>query len=116
MSTLKNKIPDNAFETGSTNVFADLGMPDAEEKLAKAKLAHQINKIIKHRKLKQVEAAALLGVDQAKISLLNRGRLSDFSVERLMKYLTLLDRDAEIVIKKFRRKHSHGRLSVTWAT
>lgn len=105
---------DNIFELGSENVFADLEMLDAEEKLAKVKLAFQINKIIKQKKLKQVDAAKLLGVDQAKISLLNRGRLSNFSIERLVKYLTLLDQDVEIVVKKSkrRRQHHHGTLSV----
>jgi predicted XRE-type DNA-binding protein len=116
MSTLKSKNIDTTFELGSINVFADLGMPDAEEKLAKAKLAHQINKIIKHKKLKQTEAAKLLNVDQAKISLLNRGRLSDFSIERLVRYLTLLNQDVEIVIKKSKRRSPHhGILSVTYA-
>jgi len=115
MSTLKSKDIDSTFELGSTNVFADLDMPDAEEKLAKAKLAYQINKIIKHKKLKQTEAAKLLEVDQSKISLLNRGRLSDFSIERLVKYLTLLNQDVEIVIKKSKKRCHHGTLSVVYA-
>jgi predicted XRE-type DNA-binding protein len=116
MSTSQpDKVKDN-WEIGSTNVFADLDMPDADEKLAKAELTLKINKILKQRKLKQTQAAKLLGIDQSKISLLNRGRLSDFSIERLVKYLTLLDQDIEIVIKKSRRKHAqHGRLSVVYA-
>src|SRR3990167_6388310 len=107
MNTLKNNSADNFFELGSENVFADLDMPDSEEKLAKAKLALQINKIIKRKKLKQIKAAKLLGIDQAKISLLNRGRLSNFSIERLVRYLTLLDQDVEIVIKKSKRRRPH---------
>lgn len=106
----------NTWEMGSTNVFADLDMPDADEKLAKAELTLKINKILKQRKLKQTQAAKLLGIDQSKISLLNRGRLSDFSIERLVRYLTLLDQDVKIVIKKSRRKHAHhGKLSVVYA-
>ena len=74
------------------------------KKLAKAELVLKINQIIKHKKLKQVDAAKLLGVDQSKISLLSCGRLSDFSIERLVKYLNLLDQDVEIVIKKTKKK------------
>jgi predicted XRE-type DNA-binding protein len=97
-------------------VFADLEMPDADEKLAKAELTLKINQILKHKNLTQKEAAKLLSVDQSKISLLNRGRLSDFSIERLVKYLMLLDQDIEIVVKKTKQKSlQHGRLSVVYA-
>lgn len=87
------------WELGSDNVFSDLGMSDAKEKFAKAQLAMKINEIVKLRKLKQKESAQLLGVDQAKISLLNRGRLSVFSIERLIKFLNLLEQDVEVRIK-----------------
>lgn len=93
-----------SWEKGSTNVFADLDMPDAKEKLAKVELAHKINQILKKKKLKQVKAAELLEVDQSKISLLNRGQLSSFSIERLVKYLNLLHQDVEIVIRQSRKK------------
>lgn len=117
MSTVKKpaKKIAQAWEMGSDNVFADLGMVDAEEKLAKAELAFKINQILKKRKLKQVEAAALLETDQAKISLLNRGRLSSFSIERLVKYLNLLNQDVEIVIKKSKKHSHHGELRVVYA-
>jgi len=92
------------FEESSGNVFADLGLPNPEECLAKADFAIQINKLIKKRKLKQKEAAALLGLDQPKVSALSRGRLSGFSIERLFKLLAILNQDIEIVIK-----HHHGR-------
>jgi predicted XRE-type DNA-binding protein len=117
MMSASKRIKDNeTWEIGSTNVFADLDMPDADEKLAKAELTLKINEIIKHKHLGQKEAAKLLGVDQSKISLLNRGRLSNFSIERLVKYLTLLDRDIEIVVKKTKRRQAlHGRLSVVYA-
>lgn len=115
MNKAKPKQTNDTLEEGSTNVFADLEMLDADEKLAKAELALKINQIIKHKDLTQKEAAKLLGVDQSKVSLLNRGRLSDFSIERLVKYLTLLDQDVEIVVKKTKNKNKrlqHGRLSV----
>lgn len=112
MNISSDKMNDS-WEIGSVNVFADLDMLDANEKLAKAELALKINQILKYRKLNQSQAAKLLGVNQSKISLLNRGRLSDFSIERLVKYLILLDRDIEIVIKKTKRKHAlHGELRV----
>ncbi len=117
MSVLPVSKFDEMWEKGSDNVFDDLEMPDADEKLAKAELAFKINQIIKKRKLKQSEAAIILETDQSKISLLNRGRLSSFSIERLVKYLNLLDQDVEIVIKKAsRHRHlKHGKLSVIYA-
>jgi len=87
-----------SYEIGSENVFADLGMTNADEKLAKAELALKINQLLKARGLKQVAAAKLLGIDQAKVSYLSTGRLSDFSIERLMKFLALLGQDIEIII------------------
>ena len=112
--TETNKI-DETWEMGSTNVFADLDMPDAEEKLVKAKLAFKINQILKKKKLKQVEAAEILEADQSKISLLNRGRLSSFSIERLVRYLNLLNQDVDIVIKRSRSRKHHGMLRVIFA-
>lgn len=100
------------WEEGSTNVFADLDMVDADEKLAKAELALKINQILKKRNLKQIEAAKLLGIDQAKISLLNRGRLAGFSIERLVRYLNLLNQDVEIVIRGSRRRSHYGSFRV----
>jgi len=99
----KKKLVNTKIEESSGNVFADLGVPNPEEYLVKAKLAIQIGKLIKEKKLTQIGAARLLGLDQPKISALNRGRLSGFSVERLFKLLSKLDQDIEIVIKP----HSH---------
>jgi len=117
MMAPKRTEMDETWEAGSTNVFADLDMPDADEKLAKAELTLKINQIIKDKGLTQKEAAKLLGVDQSKISLLHRGRLLDFSIERLVRYLTLLDQDVEIVVKKSKHKKpfQHGRLRVLYA-
>lgn len=84
---------------GSGNVFADLGLAEPETALAKAELARRINAIIKKRGLKQAEAARLLGIDQAKVSALSRGRLTGFSTERLFRFLNALGRDIEIVIR-----------------
>jgi predicted XRE-type DNA-binding protein len=86
-------------EIGRGNVFADLGLPNPEERLAKAQLVQRISEIIKERKLTQAKAGEILGIDQAKVSKLVRGRLSEFSTSTLMEYLTRLGQDVEIVVR-----------------
>lgn len=88
------------YEISSGNVFADLGLPDAEEMLAKADLASQINDLIKKKNITQIEAANLLGVDQPKISLLAQGKLAGFSLERLFKFLNILGQNITITVSK----------------
>jgi predicted XRE-type DNA-binding protein len=100
------------IEVGSGNVFADLGLPDAEESLAKAELASRIGDVIRQRRLTQAAAGELLGIDQPKVSRLQRGYLTNFSVERLMHFLTLLGRDVEIVVKPVPRTRRVGRVRV----
>ena len=87
------------YVVGSGNVFADLGYARPEEAAAKAELAHKITKIIERRKLTQAEAADALEVDQPKVSALKRGKLSGFSLDRLVRFLVLLGSDVEIVVK-----------------
>jgi len=99
------------LEVGSENVFRDLGLKNAEELLAKAKLAANIVEILEERKLTQTQAATLLGVDQPKVSQIYRGRLDDFSIERLMRFLTTLHRDVRIVVEETPRRR-RGRLTV----
>jgi predicted XRE-type DNA-binding protein len=96
----------------SGNVFADLNLPRPEEALAKAELAQKIAEIIRQRRLTQSQAAAILGVDQPKISALRRGRLSGFSLERMVRFLILLGRDVQIVVKSRPRSRSQARLMV----
>jgi len=97
---------------GSDNVFADLGLPDAEERLAKAALSIQIHDIIKKRHLTQAKAAEMLGIDQPKVSALIRGRLSGFSMERLFHYLNALGQDVQIVVKPKPRSRQQAHLRV----
>jgi len=97
---------------GSGNVFADIGLPNPEERLAKADLAIRIASAIRARRLTQARAARILKIDQPKVSRLLRGRLSGFSTERLMLFLTLLGRDIEIVVKAAPRSRRQGRLRV----
>jgi predicted XRE-type DNA-binding protein len=87
-------------EASSGNVFADLGLPNAEEHLIKAQLVHRIYEIIRTRRWTQAKAAALLGISQPDVSRLLRGHFRDYSLERLLRLLMALDRDIEIVIKR----------------
>jgi predicted XRE-type DNA-binding protein len=82
----------------SGNVFADLGLPDADDLLAKANLALHIRRTIKARKLTQVRAAKLLGLDQPKVSSIMNGRLEGFSTDRLMRFLNDLGCDVKISV------------------
>ena len=84
---------------GTGNVFADLGFANANEMMAKSELVRHINKIIEKRKLTQVEAAQLLGVNQPKVSALKRGRLTDFSIDRLMRFLVALGQEIDISVR-----------------
>jgi predicted XRE-type DNA-binding protein len=96
----------------SGNVFADLGFAEPEEELTKAQLASHIRQIVKRRGLTQVAAAALMGIDQPKVSALLNGRLANFSSERLMRLLTALGQDVEITLKPKPRGRAHGRILV----
>jgi predicted XRE-type DNA-binding protein len=96
----------------SGNVFADLGLPDAEAALAKARLAQSIAGVIAKKHLTQVQAASVLGIDQPKVSALLRGQLTGFSTDRLFRFLTLLDQDVQIVIKSKPRSRKYGKVSV----
>ena len=97
---------------GSGNVFEDLGYPRPEEALAKAELAHKISMVIERRRLTQAEAAEILDVDQPKISALRRGKLSGFSLDRLVRFLVLLGSDVRIVVKDQRHTRRRARLLV----
>ena len=99
------------IERGSGNVFADLGLPDAEAHLLKAQLVTRIDEIIRRRGLKQVEAAKLLGLSQPDVSRLLRGDFREYSMERLLRLLTALGRDVNIVIRESRSERQ-GRLSI----
>ena len=100
---------------GGDNIFADLGLPNPEEHLAKAELASRIAGVLRQRRLTQAATAELLGIDQPKVSRLLRGYLTNFSTERLMHFLTLLGRDVEIVVKPTPRSRRQGRVRVVEA-
>jgi predicted XRE-type DNA-binding protein len=103
------------YEESSGNVFADLGLTNPEERLAKSRLASMIYDIIEERELTQVEAAKILGISQPKVSALRNGRLAGFSIERLLAFLRKLDRDIEIVVRHKPRDKPTAELSISVA-
>jgi predicted XRE-type DNA-binding protein len=103
------------IEHGSTNVYADLGLADAEEMLVKAQLATKIGDIIKRRKLTQVQAADLLGITQPKLSGLLRGQFRGVSEVKMLECLTRLGRDVEIVVKSAPRSRTEGHVTVVFS-
>ena len=84
-------------ERGSGNVFADLGYPESEAHLLKAELVTRIDRIIRHQKLKQVEAAKLVGLPQPEVSRLLRGNFHDYPVEHLLRLLARLGRNVNTI-------------------
>ncbi len=93
---------------GTDNVLADLGFDDAEELTAKAALALKLNTLIEARGLSQIEAAAITGMTQPKVSQVRRYKLQNISLERLMQALVSLDQQVKIVVQPARRAHAPG--------
>ena len=101
-----------AFEVGSDNIFADIGVDNPEEELTKAELAWEIDNIIKKRKLTQEKAAKMMGINQPKVSALLHRKLAGFSVERLMHFLNQLGQDIDIVVRPKPRNRKSARVHV----
>ena len=109
MSTNVTRRPRRAKSiAGSENVFADLGFANADEMLARSELVRHINRIIQQRGLNQVDAGKLLGINQPKVSALKCGRITEFSIDRLMRFLVALGQGVDISI----RPASHAGLRV----
>lgn len=110
-------------EVGSTNVFADLGLADSDERQLRVKLAMRLNDLIDAEKLTQTQVAKKLGIEQPHVSELKNYKLTRFSSERLLHYITLFSRDVEIYIRpclstplvRGRQRKTAGSVSV-WAT
>jgi predicted XRE-type DNA-binding protein len=94
------------------NVFADLGLPHAEQELLKARITLQIYRLIKERGLNQAQAGEVLGIKQPHVSALMRNRSGTFSVERLMDFLTALGQDVEITVRPTRKEHGNVSLVI----
>jgi len=91
------------IKRGSGNVFADLGLPNPEQELLKEQLTLQIYRIVKARGLTQAQAGSILGIKQPNVSALMRNRAGNFSVGRLMEFLTALGQDVRITVKPTRK-------------
>jgi predicted XRE-type DNA-binding protein len=89
---------DSEFYEGSGNVFADLGLEDADELYSRAKVGFEVWKILKERKLKQREIAQILGIAQSDVSLLMNCKFNRFSTEKLLGFLKKLDREVILMI------------------
>jgi predicted XRE-type DNA-binding protein len=108
MST-KKALP--AHTRGSGNIFADLGLPNAEEHQLKAALVVQLKRLMTEREMTQTEAAKLVQMKQPDLSKLLRGQFRLVSVEKLMRMLTAFDQDVEITVKPRRRRGEAGRIT-----
>jgi predicted XRE-type DNA-binding protein len=108
--TTKRSASSKRITEGSGNVFADLGLPNADQELLKAQLTLQIYRIVKQRGLTQTQAAKALGIKQPHVSLLMCNRAGTFSVGRLIDFLTTLGQDVEITVRPTRKEH--GEMSV----
>lgn len=86
-------------EIGTGNVFADLGLPDPDERQLRVKLAIRLNDLLAAECLTQAAAAKRFGISQPHLSELKNYKLTRFSSERLLHYITLLNRDVEIYIR-----------------
>ena len=103
------------IEKGTDNVYADLGMDDADEMIVKAQLATKIGEIIKSRKWSQQQASDVLGIPQAKLSRMLRGQFRGISEAKMLDCLTRLGRDVQIIVGPARRTTSAGRVAVVFA-
>jgi len=100
------------IEESTGNVYADLGMADANEMIVKAQLATKIGEIIKGRKWSQQQAAEVLGVTQPKLSKMLRGQFRGVSEAKMLDCLLRLGRDVQIVVGPARRAASSGQMAV----
>lgn len=107
--SIKKKLP--AHSRGSGNIFADLGLPNAEEHQLKAALVVQLKRLMAEREITQTEAARLVEMKQPDLSKLLRGQFKLVSVEKLMRMLTAFDQDVEITVKPHRKRGEAGRIT-----
>jgi predicted XRE-type DNA-binding protein len=98
-------------EVGSGNIFADLGLPDADAHFLKAQIVSEIYRITIERKLTQARAGKLMGITQPEVSRMFKGSFREYSIERLMGFLTSFDRDVEIVVKPHMKAGKAGRIT-----
>jgi len=112
----EKKIETETVDAGTGDVLVDLGFRDAGERKLRVQLAMRLNELIAARRLTQARAALLFGIPQPHVSELKNYKLSRFSSERLLHFVTLLDRDVEIIIRLKAKGHASGVVSVLVAT
>ena len=100
-------------EAGSDNIFADLGLPDAETHFLKAQIVSEIFRLTKQRRLTQAQAGKRMGISQPEVSRMFKGNFREYSIDRLMEFLTRFDRDVEIVVKPHGKVGRQGRIVFT---
>ena len=98
-------------EVGSGNIFADLGLPDAETHYLKAQIVSEIYRLAKERKLTQAASGKRMGISQPEVSRMFKGHFREYSVDRLMEFLTAFDRDVEIVVKPHKKAGKAGKIT-----
>ncbi len=113
--TTRDKSGPARHSAGSTNVYADLGYPDATEMLVKAQLVTKIGEILAESGSTQAEGSRLLGISQPKLSKILRGQFHGISERKLMDCLARLGRDVEIVVRVAPKKRARGSVSVVFA-
>lgn len=110
---MSQKLPEHFLSSG--NIFADVGLPDAEEMLARAELMRRVYVLIRERRYTQAQAAKILGTNQPTVSDLMRGKITRFSLERLIAFLNALGQDVEISVRERPAESEGPRLVVTAA-
>jgi predicted XRE-type DNA-binding protein len=98
-------------DLSSENIFADLGLPGAESHFLKAQIVSEIYRLTNQRKLTQAQAGKRMGISQPEVSRMFKGHFREYSIDRLMGFLTTFDRDVEIVVKPHRRTGKGGRIT-----
>jgi predicted XRE-type DNA-binding protein len=111
----KKKTEMATVEAGTGNVLVDLGFSDADERKLRVQLAMRLNELVAACRLTQARAAQLFGIPQPRVSELEHYKLNRFSSERLLRFVTLLDRDIEIIIRPKAKGHAPGIVSVSVA-
>lgn len=104
------------IHVGADNIFADLGLPDAEAHFLKAQLVAELYRLCRERKLTQALAGKRMGISQPEVSRLFKGNFREYSIDRLMGFLTAFDRDIEIIAKPRKKSGKAGRITFTSAT
>ncbi len=95
------------------NIFADLGLPEADSHFLKAQIVAELYRLVKARNLTQAKAGVLMGISQPEVSRMFTGHFREYAIDRLMAFLTAFDRDVEIVVKP-RMEHA-GRGHITFS-